>query len=288
VPPPPTRATDAARFGFVQWEFAGRLGPEQGRYVVRRFAGDDVQQVVVIGGLAAPRRRPLTARRRRVDEPVDTDVDVTRATVIEATPLRSDAEATAWLSAALSGEETIAAALAVLTRAVAARRVAAADPWLADPDPDRALTTRVGYGEGEAVAHGDWEVAHELEAGRRRRARRALDPQERVAALLSGRDAALACEELARRGRADLDRGRGREAALQVDVALRVALAELEGWREHRDMPDRLAELERLAPPAAAAAAAALQRGLSDDETAAVVTALARLEAALRARTAGA
>jgi hypothetical protein len=285
VAPAPTRATDA-RFGFVQWEFAGRLGPEPGRYVVRRFAGDDVRHVVVIGGLTAPRRRPLTARRRRVEEAAAPHVDVTRATVIEATPLASTAEADAWLSAALDSEATVARALGVLTRAVAARRVAAADPWLADPDPDRAIATRIGYGEGEAVADGDWEVARELEPARVRR-RRALDPQERVTALLSGRDAALACEELALRARADLDRGRGREAALQADVALRTALAELEGWREHRDMLDRLAELERLAPPVAAAAATALQRGLSDTETDAVATALARLEAALRARAAG-
>jgi hypothetical protein len=175
----------------------------------------------------------------------------------------------------------------VLTRAVAARRVAAADPFLPDPDPDRALATRVGYGDGDAVAHGDWEVARELEAARRGRVRRALDPQERVAALLSGRDAALAAEELTLRARADLDRGRGREAALQLDVALRAALAELEGWREHRDMPDRLAELDGLSPVVAAAASAALQGGLSDEDAEAVATALARLEAALRARTAG-
>jgi hypothetical protein len=282
----PTRATDA-RFGFVQWEFAGRLGPEPGRYVVRRFAGDDVRQVVVIGGLAAPRRRPLTARRRRVDEPSEGTVDVTRATVIEATPLQSAAEADAWLAAALAGEQTVSGALDVLTRAVAARRVAAADPWLADPDPDRALATRVGYGAGEAVAEGDWEVARELEAGRRGRARRAQDPQERVAALLAGRDAALACEELVLRARADHDRGRGREAALQLEVALRTALAELEGWREHRDMPGRLVELEELSAPVAAAAGAALQGGLDQTQTAAVASALARLEAALRARTAG-
>lgn len=283
MPPPPTRATDA-RFGFVQWEFAGRLGPEPGRYVVRRFAGDDVRHIVVIGGLAAPRRRPLTARRRRVEAAAEPEVDVTRATVIEAIPLQSTEEADAWLAAALDGEETVARALGVLTRAVAARRIAAADPWLPDPDPDRAIATRVGYGEGEAVADGSWEVARELEPARNRRRRRALDPQERVAALLSGRDAALACEELALRARADLDRGRGREAALQVEVALRTALAELEGWREHRDMPDRLAELERLAAPVAAAAATALQGGLSDADTDTVATALGRLEAALRAR----
>jgi hypothetical protein len=51
-------------------------------------------------------------------------------------------------------------------------------------------------------------------------------------------------------------------------------------------MPDRLAELERLAPPVAAAAATALQGGLGEEETAAVAAALARLESALRARSA--
>jgi hypothetical protein len=251
--------------------------------VVRRFAGDDVQHVVVVGGLAAPRRRPLTARRRRVDTPPEGAVDVTRATVIDAAPLQSSAEADAWLTAALAGEEAVTAALGVLTRAVAARRVAAADPWLPDPDPDRALATRVGYGAGEAVADGDWEVARELEAGRRGRVRRALDPQERVAALLSGRDAALACEELVLRARGDLDRGRGREAALQLEVALRTGLVELESWREHRDMASRLAELERLGPSVSGAAEAALRGGLGVAETAAVGEALARLEAALRA-----
>jgi hypothetical protein len=286
VPPAPTWATDARFFGFVQWEFAGRLGPDPGRYVVRRFAGDDVRHVVVIGGLAAPRRRPRSERRRRVDEPGEAEVDVTRATVIDATPLDGGAEADAWLTAALEDGATVTEALGVLSRTVAARRVAAADPWLPDPDPDRALATRVGYGSGEAVAEGEWHEARELEAGRHGRRRRALDPQERVAALLSGRNAALACEELALRARADLDRGRGREAALQLEVALRTAQAELESWRGHRDMPDRLAELERLSPPVAAAAASALRGGLGEDESATVAKALVRLEAALRARSA--
>ena len=59
------------RFGFVQWEFAGRLGPDPGRYPVRRFAGDDVREIVVIGGLEAPRRslRPRRRRPKAVPEP---------------------------------------------------------------------------------------------------------------------------------------------------------------------------------------------------------------------------
>jgi hypothetical protein len=242
--------------------------------------------VVVIGGLTAPRRRPRVARRRSVDAPSERTVDVTRATVIDAAALGDRDAAEAWLARALADQTYVDAALAVLTRAVAAQRIAAADPRLADPEPDRALATRVGYGEGELLAHGDWEVARELEAARPARARRALAPQERVAALLSGRDAALACEELALRARGDLDRGRGREAALQLDGALRAALAELEGWRDHRDMASRLAELEEHREAVATAAAAALRGGLGEADTAAVGAALGRLEAALRARSA--
>jgi hypothetical protein len=44
------------RFGFVQWELADRLGPPPGRYVVRRFAGDDARHVVVISAVKVPRR----------------------------------------------------------------------------------------------------------------------------------------------------------------------------------------------------------------------------------------
>ena len=62
--------------------------------------------------------------------------------------------------------------------------------------------------------------------GRRRRSR-ILAPQARLAALLGAREAALACEELTLRARADVDQGRPREAALQLLVALDAALAEL-------------------------------------------------------------
>jgi hypothetical protein len=174
-------------------------------------------------------------------------------------------------------------ALALLDRTVAGHRVAAADPWLADPDPDRALVCRVGYGTGEQVADGDWESARELPRRRRRRSA-ALAPQERLAALLSGRDVALACEELTLRARADLDRGRPREAALQASVALEAALAELEAWRGTTDIGRRLDELAAHREPVAAAAAAALRSGIDPEAVAAVEAAVARIEAALRAR----
>src|SRR5215207_5195174 len=93
-------------FGFVQWEFPGRLGPDPGRYPVRRFAGDDVRGIVVIGGFEAP-RRSLLARSRRAKAARSADpgpVDVTRATVIDAEPLYDRDAAEAWLERA-SGSE---------------------------------------------------------------------------------------------------------------------------------------------------------------------------------------
>jgi len=277
------------RFCFVQWEFAGRLGPDPGRYTVRRFAGDDVREIVVIGGLEAQRRslRPARRRPKAVDAPEEQRVEVTRATVIEVTPLFERDAAEAWLEAAAGEQagETVARALTVLNRAVAGYRVAAADPLLADADPGRALVTRVGYGAGEQVADGEWEAARELPRPREKRSR-ALVPQQRLAALLSGRDVALACEELTLRARGDLEAGRQREAAMQLHVALEAAVAELESWRGRGDMGDRIDELAALRADAAAAANTAIQGGLEPDAVEAVGATLTRLEAALRARAA--
>jgi hypothetical protein len=251
---------------------------------VRRYAGDDVQQVVVIGGFEAPRR--LRRRARRAD-PAPMSVELTRATVISATPLGEPGEADAWLDRATGddAEQVTGDALEMLNRTVAGHRVAAADPWVADADPTHALVCRVGYGTGEQVADGQWEAAREL-PGRAPRGARSLvlSPQERLAALLSGRDAALACEELTLRARGDLDHHRPREAALQLAIALDAALAELEVWREHGEMAKRLEELDGWREAVARAARAALEGGLDPAHTADVSSALGRLEAALRER----
>jgi hypothetical protein len=279
------------RFGFVQWEFAGRLGPDPGRYPVRRFAGDDVREVLVIAGLEAPRRAPrgLRGRRARPAEPgpPPAEVEVTRATVIDATPMYDRDAAEAWLERAAGedAEAVVGGALAVLNRAVAGHRVAAADPFVADADPSRALVTRVGFGGGDQVAEGDWEAARVLPPERAKRSR-VLMPQQRLAALLSGRDVALACEELALRARRDLDAGREREAAMQAHLALEAAVAELESWRGRGDIGARLDELAGHREAAAGAANAALQGGLEPGAVEAVAAALSRIEAALRARAA--
>jgi hypothetical protein len=106
-------------------------------------------------------------------------------------------------------------------------------------------------------------------------------PQERVAALLGGRDAPLACEELVLRARGDLLHGRPREAALQLGVALDAALAELAAWREVGDLGARLDELAGLREAVARMSRAALEGPVDPSELEAP---LGRLEAALRAR----
>jgi hypothetical protein len=257
---------------------------------VRRYAGDEAQQVVVIGGLEAPRRSRLGGRRPRPAEPGPAPVEVTRATVIAAAPLDDREHAEAWLARALErAAATAADALAVLNRALHARRIAAADPYAAEVAPRHALVTRIGYGTGEEVAEGAWTAARELppETARVRR-EAALRPQERFAALLAARDVALACELLALRARLDLDHGRDREGALQLEAALAAAVSELEGWRELDGMQARLDELRGLLDGARAAADAARAGALDEAMRDVVVGALGRLEAALRARTAGA
>ena len=161
---------------------------------------------------------------------------------------------------------------------------------LADPDRheigrEQLLVARVGYGVGEQVADGRWEAAREVMARECRRSRtRVLQPQARLAALLGGREAALVCEELALRARGDLERGRPREAALGLLVALDAALAELPRDPQGLAIAERISELRGQRDAVADAAQAALAGPLSAEHLEAVEFTLTRIEAALRAR----
>ena len=143
--------------------------------------------------------------------------------------------------------------------------MAAADAFAPDIDPTRALAVRAGYGSGDEVAEGRWTAARELPVPERPEPRRRsrYRPMERLAALLSGRDAALACEELTLRARADFDRGRSREAALQLEAALSAALSELAGWVSHGDIAARLDELATYLPAVARGRGRPRARGAS-------------------------
>jgi hypothetical protein len=258
---------------------------------VRGHAGEPTH-VVVLASLAAPSAGALGRRRRRrrpraaAPRPAPAPVRTTRATLIAARPFADPGEAAHWLDR-IDGEHEVARAVAGLNGLLHLHRTATADPAVHEVTRAQAIVARVGIGVGEEVANGRWTRAVELPppAALPRRSA-ALRPDERLAAMLSGRDAALACEELAIRARADVAAGRHREAALQLRIALAAALRELTPWAPRGDLEARLAELRALEPAAEAAAAAALEGGLDDGAIADVERVLGRLEAALRARSA--
>ncbi len=272
-------------FLFVQMEFPWELGPADGRYLLRNGADAEPERVVIVETIGAtPRRGRLGARRRPPvePEPEPTTVPSTRATVIDPVSVAAERQARTWLAQLDAEQEARVAAMAV-NRLLFAHRLATADPHVRELSPAQALSVRAGWGEGEQVAYGQWSHARELRWGEHRRQRRAtvLRPQERLAALLGAREQALLCEELALRARLDLDQGRPLHAALELEQAYAAALAELPA-EDRPDLDARIPELEQLRPGVVAAARAV--PAAPDEQT--LRQALARLEAALRARTA--
>jgi hypothetical protein len=257
-----------------------------------RPAGDpDVTDAVLVArtyGVAPP---PRLLRRRSKPRPADPEagvvVPLTELTVIYANEI--DGEGEAWLKAIRNDEdrrdELVARALAHVTRALAARRVATADPGIPDATLDGAVGARIGYGDGDALVEGRYEAALELprEGGRRSRAA-ALRPQERMAAVLGGRDRALACEELVLRARADLDAVRVREAALQIRVGLEALLAE-RGNLNAPGQDEDLAFLDERKRVTGEAANEALRGELSSERRDEVAETLAVCERVLRRQT---
>ena len=281
-------------FLFVQMEFPWELGPADGRYLLRVGASQEPQRVVILETVGAtPRRGRLGARRRPPvePEPEPTTVPSTRATVIDPVSVSAERQARTWL-AQLDAERETRATAATINHLLFAHRIATADPHIRELSPAQALAARAGWGEGEQVAYGQWSHARELRFSEHRKRRRSasLRPQERFAALVGAREEALLCEELALRARLDLDQGRVAHAALELERAYSAALLELPA-EDRPNLAGRIAELEQLRSGVVAAAGAALGKGAPETRTAPdeqpLRQALTRLEAALRARTAG-
>jgi hypothetical protein len=283
----------AKLFGFAQLDFAGTLSLADGRYLQR---DDTEEQVLVIRTLGAP-PQPHKRRRRAkgVDpEPTAAPLPLARATAIRAfAPFADQADARRWLDGATDAEETadeiVADAVALLNRALHAQWVAAAEPHARELTPERAIAVRIGFGAGEEVADGRFSEARELDvwasgASRRRRREEGLRPQERVAAVLGGRERLDVCETLLLRARADLDAGREREAALQLRVGLEALLAELGGSSGDAGQAEDLATLRENKREVGEAANAALAGDLPPERRAQVGELLALCERVLRRR----
>jgi hypothetical protein len=255
--------------------------------VLRPHAGEDASHVVVLNTVGAPQRRFLGRRRPRPVEaqPTVTAVPVTRATIIDAVAMTDEITAERWLDD-VDADALVAESLSALNRVVAAYRIAAAQDGARDAARPQALAVRIGWGAGEEVADGRHSAARELPAVRGEGRTAALRTQERLGALLTGRDVILAAEHLALRARSDLAARRTREAALQLRVALEAALAELTPWADRGDLAARIDELRGTRSDVGTVANRALEGGLDADEEAVVARVLGRIEAALRARTA--
>jgi len=290
----------AQLFVFVQLEFPWLLGPADGRYLMRPGPDSEPERVVVLETLAAGRERPGRGFAQRLAgasveaEPDPAPVPTSRATMVDPVPLSAEVQARSWLSD-LDPERDVLADVATLNRVLHLHRIASADPYLHELSASQALTIRAGWGEGEQVASGRWLHAREIQlkggtrAGGRVQGRRsrsaALRPQERLAALLGARTESLLCEELTLRARLDLDQGRPRHAAIELDRALAAAVPEMRA-EGRQDLAVRIAELEQLAGPVAAQAKLALAGSGAALDLDVIGHALGRMEAALRARTA--
>lgn len=178
--------------------------------------------------------------------------------------------------------------VALLNDALHAQAIAAADPHVATLSPERAVAVRLGYGSGDQIADGAFSEAREVDVSAagspRRRRQEELRPQERVAAVLRGRESFAACEPLLLRARADLDAGRHREAALQLEIGLKAMLAELSSAVDDDDHRQDIAALEELKPTVEAAAERALSGDLNEKSESSVRQALETAERVLRRR----
>ena len=255
-------------FGFAQFDLAGTLSVADGRYLVRGEEGG--QSVLVIETLTATARPGR--RRRRVRE-VEADqappsLPLSRATAVRAAhPFETEEEAGRWLDEATEAEDTldilVGEGIGLLNRALHAQAAASGEPNLQELTPERAVMVRVGYGSGDQVAAGRSSAVREVDvwasgASRRRRRAEELRPQERVAAVLGGKEQIDPCETLLLRARADLDAGRVREAALQLRIGLEALLATMRAAPSDRGHEEDLATLERRRGEVGEAANAAL------------------------------
>jgi hypothetical protein len=249
-----------ALFSAIQIETGQSLGPPDGRYLKRPAAGAEPSHVLVFAG------------------PLLTIINVVA-------PLADERAAAAWLKQA--GEPELDAALDVVEITMHSFRLIVADPHVLGPGRRQLVTARAGIGDGSEMSEGRLTESKELpppKGPRFQRRAKVLEPQARLAAALAGREEPLVCAELTLRASFDLENDRLREAALGLMVALNAAVTELSVDPKAKELAERTHELRDLLPGVIAAAQTALSGPLSIEEYEAVKHAVARIEAALRAR----
>jgi hypothetical protein len=263
-------------FPFVQLEYTHSIGPPAGRYIVHPFdrngsesfaAGGgqvpapdtpedeldakllgtaDVLVIQVRGAPApAPRRfRPGLRTPPAGEQPAE--ISVTVVTVVLATRMIGDEATAASQLASIAGspeeqQRILDAALTIARKGVTAYRLAAADPYVPELSPLDARAARIGYGEASAVVRGGWTDAIGVKLAKMPKINRTtrLMPVQAMAAMLNGSLSALEAEELVLGAVRDLDHGRNRGAAVTINAAQELLLAELAG----EELPPKVVRL---------------------------------------------
>jgi hypothetical protein len=280
-------------FGFTQFDFAGPLAIPDGRYLVRDGKREQVLVIETLGAPPPARRRRKRPRNAEIGEPPP-ELPVARATVVLAfNELEDERAASAWLQETSGDEATIdqlvEQGIDELNQALHTHAVASGDPYPQTVTPARAVAVRIGYGSGEALADGAFTAAHQVDPGlgpasRRLQRDEELRPQQRLAAVLGGREQLDACETLLLRARADLDAGRNREASLQLRVGLEALLVELKGALSDEGHEEDMATLGSRRHEAGHLANAAIQGSLDATQLHALQEIQALCERVLRRR----
>ncbi|HEY5977630.1 MAG TPA: hypothetical protein VIT85_07210 [Solirubrobacterales bacterium] len=249
--------------------------------------------VETLSAVASPSRR---RRRTRAEQAGSgpPEVPLGRVTAVRASePFDGEEEAQRWLRDTIASEEVTDALLeegiALLNRALHAQAAAGLDPLPRQLTPRAALLARIGFGTGEEVAKSRFTLAERIDvhasgASRRRMREEELRPQERVAAVLGGRERIDACETLVLRARADLDAGREREAALQLRVGLEAMLVELDGALADPGHGEDMGELTDRRKAVGEAANEALTGDLDPERTGEIEATVVIAERILRRR----
>lgn len=280
-------------FGFIQFDFAGALAVADGRYLVRDGGREQVLVIETLGAPPPARRRRKRPRGAEIGEPPP-ELPVARATVVLAFDEFEDEQAAeAWLSQTTASEEAIdrlvEQGIDELNQALHTQSVASGDPYPQTVTPARAVVVRIGFGGGEALVDGAFTSAHQVDPGlgptsRRRQRDEELRPQQRLAAVLGGREQLDTCETLLLRARADFNAGRHREAALQLRVGLEALLVELRGTLSDSGHEEDMATLAARRHEAGELANAALNAGLDSEQVISLGELLATSERVLRRR----
>jgi hypothetical protein len=257
-----------ASFPFVQMEFTHALGPPPGRYVLRDTdapltANEPEADVAGTADILLVQLRAAeatrTRRRRRDAAPAVSadegapEVSVIVATVVLSTqPLASSDEARGLMAALETSEEEreslTKVAIARVNQAIAAFRVASADPYIVEITRADPRAIRVGHGPADLLYSGRWEAAvtvPQTKSGRVPRSAQNM-PTQAMSMILGGLAKSLEGEELVLRAVLDLEQGRWRGAAVGLWSAVGLLLSELDGEelpaRVHRGL-DHLVEV---------------------------------------------